>query len=134
MYINEVPVIPTLITRGQTCLTPTPSEYDSPNNKPPLSTRSKGAVSHIVKWKKSGGHGHVSRPQSAPGNLIWNKVVFLGSRGSTNIFATTASSSRNDSFAEEMSSYPSLQSTPKEAWRSPQDSRKTTFVQCWLRN
>ena len=117
--ISEDPVVPTLLLGGKS---PTPSEVlnQSSASKPPMSTRSRGAVSHIMKFKRARGEGqrsnHQPRPRSAPGNFLWNKIVFVGSRGSTNLFATTTSS-REDSIADGLSDYAeSAISTPKQAW------------------
>ena len=84
-----------------------------------------------MKFKRVKGEGRSrsrnDRPRSAPGNFIWNKVVFVGSRGSTNLFAT-ASSSREDSLADGLSDYAESDiSTPKMAWSFSQSMTKKYF-------
>ncbi|XP_063722308.1 uncharacterized protein LOC134848727 [Symsagittifera roscoffensis] len=124
--VSEVPIVPTLLL-AEKSVSPTPSE-DVVAGKPPISGRSRGAMSHIMKIKRVKGEGRCrsrnDRPRSAPGNFIWNKVVFVGSRGSTNLFATT-SSSREDSLADGLSDYAESDiSTPKMAWSFSQTMTK----------
>ena len=108
--VSEDPIIPIFI--GRTSISPEPGDVLSSSFKL-FSSRPKIAISSIEGMKVTRAH----RPKSAPGNFVWNKIVYLGSRGSTNIFATSASC---ESLQDMSTHY-----TTKEAWKV-----KTKFVWC----
>ena len=98
--VSEDPIIPIFL--GHPSISPAPSDVMLPFK--PLSSRSKVALSNIERLKTFRSH----RPKSAPGNFVWNKIIYLGSRGSTNIFATTTS---RESLQDMSTHY-----NTKEAW------------------